>query len=233
MVIKAKKITKCIPHLYACVSCEKTFAGRSGLYQHVQNVHVGMKQKCEFCEKVLIGNYYVRQKHLLFCKGKPKKTVSYCLLNTQLFCLTTLTYPAHAVIIIQRLIKLLRAKSINDSVKSSTISELLTELDDHLVIWSILKGIGQQIDKQKEKQWLTVEPRKLRTILNGLLSQMDNMPDRLRQYELYNHVKRVIPDYLKANLLMVELKSEALKERHWKQLMKRMNVVWNLNDLTF
>jgi hypothetical protein len=191
-----------------------------------------MKQKCEFCQKVLTGNYYVRQKHLTYCKGKPKKTVSYFQLNTQLSCLTTITHPANAILIIKRLIKLF-SKSINDSVKSSTISELLTELDDHLIIWSILKDIGQQIDKQKEKQWLTVEPRQLPTILDGLLSQMEVMLERLRQYELYNHVKRVIQDYLKANLLMVELKSEALKERHWKQLMKRMNVVWNLNDLTF
>jgi dynein heavy chain 1, cytosolic len=37
---------------------------------------------------------------------------------------------------------------------------------------------------------------------------------------------------LKTNLLIIDLKSEALKDRHWKQLMKRMNVVWNLNDLT-
>lgn len=34
------------------------------------------------------------------------------------------------------------------------------------------------------------------------------------------------------NLLVIELKSEALKDRHWKQLMKEMNVSWSLNDLT-
>lgn len=34
------------------------------------------------------------------------------------------------------------------------------------------------------------------------------------------------------NVLIVELKSEALKERHWKQLMKRLNVNWVLSELT-
>ncbi len=33
---------------------------------------------------------------------------------------------------------------------------------------------------------------------------------------------RPVKDCLKANVLVVELKSEALKDRHWKQLMKRM-----------
>ena len=34
------------------------------------------------------------------------------------------------------------------------------------------------------------------------------------------------------NMLVTELKSEALKERHWKQLMKRLRVMWQLHDLT-
>ena len=34
------------------------------------------------------------------------------------------------------------------------------------------------------------------------------------------------------NMLVVELKSEALKERHWKQLMKRLRVNWVLSELT-
>ena len=33
-------------------------------------------------------------------------------------------------------------------------------------------------------------------------------------------------------MLIVELKSEALKERHWKQLMKRLHVNWVLSELT-
>ena len=33
-------------------------------------------------------------------------------------------------------------------------------------------------------------------------------------------------------MLIVDLKSEALKERHWKQLMRRLRVSWVLTDLT-
>ena len=38
-------------------------------------------------------------------------------------------------------------------------------------------------------------------------------------------------NYFKVNVLVVELKSEALKERHWKQLMRRLRVNWVLSDL--
>lgn len=33
-------------------------------------------------------------------------------------------------------------------------------------------------------------------------------------------------------MMIVELKSDALKERHWKQLMKKLRVNWVLSDLT-
>ena len=33
-------------------------------------------------------------------------------------------------------------------------------------------------------------------------------------------------------MLVTELKSEALKERHWKSLMKRLRVNWVLSELT-
>lgn len=32
--------------------------------------------------------------------------------------------------------------------------------------------------------------------------------------------------------MIVELKSEALKERHWKQLTRRLGVSWTLSELT-
>jgi hypothetical protein len=34
------------------------------------------------------------------------------------------------------------------------------------------------------------------------------------------------------NQIVIELKSEALKERHWKQMMKQLKVNWTLTDLT-
>lgn len=33
-------------------------------------------------------------------------------------------------------------------------------------------------------------------------------------------------------MLVIELKSEALKDRHWKQLMKRLHVNWVVSELT-
>lgn len=127
------------------------------------------------------------------------------------------------------------ALELRDSISNPNdlrITVSIEELQDLKGVWSELAKIWQQIDEQKDKQWLTVQPRKLRASLDGMLAQMRDMPSRLRNYDSYNHVKKLLQDYVKMNILLAELKSEALKERHWKQLMKRMGVQWNLNDLT-
>ena len=108
----------------------------------------------------------------------------------------------------------------------------LEELIDLKGVWNELMLIWKQINELKEKQWITIQPRKLRQSLEELVQQLTNLPQRLRQYDSYQHVKNVLQQYIKVNILVTELKSEALKERHWKQLMRRMSIIWNLNEMT-
>lgn len=108
----------------------------------------------------------------------------------------------------------------------------LEELQDLKGVWSELAKIWDQIDQMKEQPWLSVQARKLRKQLDGLLNQLKELPARLRQYASYEYVKRVLMGYTKVNVLIVELKSDALKERHWKQLMRALRVHWVLSELT-
>lgn len=106
------------------------------------------------------------------------------------------------------------------------------ELQDLRGVWSELSRIWTQIDETREKPWLSIQPRKLRQQLDAMSTQLKELPARLRQYASYEYVKKMLQNYTKVNILIVELKSDALKERHWKQLMKQLRVNWVLSDLT-
>ena len=105
------------------------------------------------------------------------------------------------------------------------------ELQDLKGVWSELAKIWEQIDEMKEKPWLSIQPRKLRAQLDQLLTQLKDLPARLRQYASYEYVKKMLQGYTKVNMTIVELKSDALKERHWKTLMRQLRVNWVLSDL--
>lgn len=120
--------------------------------------------------------------------------------------------------------------ALNTSEDRMTVA--YEELQDLKGVWSELAKIWEQIDDMKEKPWLSIQPRKLRNQLDSLITQLKELPVRLRQYASYEYVKRLLQSYTKVNMTIVELKSDALKERHWKQLMRQLRVNWVLSDLT-
>lgn len=54
----------------------------------------------------------------------------------------------------------------------------------------------------------------------------------MRTYAAFIHLQNTIKTYLKYNGIVMDLKSEALRDRHWKELKKRLNSNWIFHELT-
>lgn len=104
--------------------------------------------------------------------------------------------------------------------RHTRLNPIFEELRDLKAVWTALSGIWSQIAELREMSWATVQPRKLRQHIDGLLSSTKDMPTRMRQYAAFEYVQDVLRGLLKSNSIISELKSEALKDRHWKQLFK-------------
>lgn len=48
---------------------------------------------------------------------------------------------------------------------------------------------------------------------------------------MFDQYKKVLTNYRKVNLTLTELKSEAMKPRHWKDLLQRLRIKCSFNDL--
>lgn len=104
------------------------------------------------------------------------------------------------------------------------LEPVFEELRDLKAVWTALSGIWSQISELREMAWATVQPRKLRQHIDGLLTSTKDMPTRMRQYAAFEYVQDVLRGLLKSNALIAELKSDALKDRHWKQLFKSLKL---------
>lgn len=115
-----------------------------------------------------------------------------------------------------------RAKEALDLelTRHTRLDPVFEELRDLKAVWTALSGIWSQISELREQVWATVQPRKLRQHIDGLLSSTKEMPTRMRQYSAFEYVQDILRGLLKSNTIVSELKSEALKDRHWKQLFK-------------
>ncbi|KAF8758753.1 Dynein heavy chain [Rhizoctonia solani] len=119
-------------------------------------------------------------------------------------------------------------------VRHQRLDPVIEEMRDLKGVWTALSGIWSQIHELKDMVWATVQPRKLRQHIDGLIASTKELPNRMRQYAAFEYVQEVLKTRLKANTIVTELKSEALKERHWKQLFKSLRVPSNvtLSQLT-
>ena len=124
-----------------------------------------------------------------------------------------------------------RAKEALDLEHSTDLrlQPVTEELRDLKAVWTALSGIWSRLSQLREQPWSAVQPRKLRQELDSILASTRVMPSRMRQYAAFEFMQDTIKALLKANLLVSELKSEALRERHWSKLYKALRMPQVIN----
>jgi len=129
-----------------------------------------------------------------------------------------------------------RAKEALDMALTSEdrLDPVLEELQDLKSVWSSLSKVWQSINELKDQLWSSVVPRKIRQQLDNLLNSTKEMPSRMRTYAAFEYVQETMKQYMKVNPILSELKSEALKERHWKHIFKSLRIEgrWLLTEMT-
>lgn len=119
-----------------------------------------------------------------------------------------------------------RAKEALDleHTQDDRLEPVFEELRDLKTVWTALSGTWGQLAEIRDTNWSNVQPRKLRQQLDALLAQTRDMPSRMRQYAAFEYVQEHLRALLKSNAVISDLKSEAMRERHWRSLFKQLKV---------
>jgi dynein heavy chain 1, cytosolic len=104
----------------------------------------------------------------------------------------------------------------------TALAAILEEVQDFKSVWSALSTIWKSLNELRDILWNSVQPRKLRVSLDGLIKMTKEMPSRMRQYAAFEHIQNVLRQLLKVNPLLAELKSEAVRDRHWNKIFKAL-----------
>ncbi|CAG8238014.1 unnamed protein product [Penicillium salamii] len=117
-----------------------------------------------------------------------------------------------------------KAKEALDLAASaeSSLPPILEEVQDFMSVWAALATIWNSLNDLRDGLWTSVQPRKLRQALDNLIKMTKEMPSRMRQYAAFEHIQNVLRQLLKVNTLLSDMKSEAVKERHWHKIYKSL-----------
>lgn len=132
----------------------------------------------------------------------------------------------------ERVKKAKEALDLDHGAWEDLLKPIEEEISDLTSVWNELSASWKQIEQLKETAWSAIMPRKIRHSLEELQTNLKNLPNRVRTYDSFTHLQNTIKNYLKYNGIIVDLRSEALRERHWKDLRKRLNATWIYNELT-
>ncbi|KAG6004495.1 Dynein heavy chain cytoplasmic [Claviceps maximensis] len=104
----------------------------------------------------------------------------------------------------------------------SSLDATLEEIRDFQSVWSNLSTIWASLNETRDILWTAVQPRKIRSKIDDLIKGTKEMPSRMRQYAAFEHVQSVLRGFLKVNPTLSDLKSDAIRERHWIKIYKQI-----------
>ena len=107
------------------------------------------------------------------------------------------------------------------------------ELKDLHEVWAALQGGWQVIEDLMDLSWSAVQPHKVRRTLEDLVVQLQKLPARVRSYEAYDRMRGMVKKCQAATLVLADLRSEAIKDRHWRLILDKLQLKSvRLADLT-
>lgn len=104
----------------------------------------------------------------------------------------------------------------------TVLNDLYDEVADFKQVWANIGTIWGSLSDLREELWTSIQPRKLRKILEDRSGDLKAMPAKLRQYQAFDHVQSTLKQLLKDNTLLTELRADHIRERHWVKIFKQL-----------
>lgn len=131
----------------------------------------------------------------------------------------------------------------------AALDSMQLEIKDLKAVWDAVALVQSQVLAIDNTSWASfqvsaraailikahpLQPRALRHALDDLSKQLLGMPNKLRMYAAYTDIQERVKERLAMHPILGELKSEIMRDRHWRQLWKELRPakVLNLNRLS-
>ncbi|KAF4654456.1 hypothetical protein FOZ61_008250 [Perkinsus olseni] len=106
-----------------------------------------------------------------------------------------------------------------DCSNQRRLDPLREDVSNLRAVWEGLGGVHHKLSDISDTPWPAVVPKKVKNSLEQLLEELAQLPDALRQYDAYDDLRTRVNAALSLHPMIADLKSEALKDRHWKQIL--------------
>jgi dynein heavy chain len=105
-----------------------------------------------------------------------------------------------------------------------TSREIVDEVGDLLrdfrVLWDCNENVVETIDNAKQTTWQDLNSDEFEDAARGLVQSVRRLPKSVRMSDAFRGLDRVAKEFLSTCPLITSLRSPAMRERHWRELME-------------
>ena len=119
-----------------------------------------------------------------------------------------------------------------DASGENLVTGCLEEMYDLKEVWTAMQVPYGSLDELKDILWSSCVTRKLRKSLDQVVDDLRSLPSRVRQYDVYTYFHDTVKKYISSHAILSDLKTDALKDRHWKVILKNLGINVPFSELT-
>jgi dynein heavy chain 1, cytosolic len=105
------------------------------------------------------------------------------------------------------------------------------EIKNYKDVWMSLNAVWSKLEKHRDTPFIAVIPEKLKNEMQEALNELALFPNKLRQYEAYDSVKTKITHLKKINMIIQDMRTDAIKERHWRGILSKLGIRKGINEM--
>ena len=109
----------------------------------------------------------------------------------------------------------------SDPNKLNNLSEEIKDLED---VWGELNKIYSKIDEKKDLPFQAINADYIKKDLEEALEKINQLPDKYHSYDAFEITKNKLQNYKKVNSIIGDLRTDAIKERHWRVILKELKI---------
>ena len=104
-------------------------------------------------------------------------------------------------------------------------------IKDHQEVWNALSKIWEKVIDIGEILFAALVPKKVKESLRSILEEFQELPTKYKQYDSYEDMRGRVSRFQNMQNIIIDLKGEAMKQRHWTRLLRQLRIKIPFNEL--
>ena len=102
----------------------------------------------------------------------------------------------------------------------AVMAEVVDLLKEYRQLWSVIKNIHSVIDNTRRVTWADLDPEEFEDSAKGCVQSLRRLSKGVKSSDAFKGADKVVKEFLTTCPLIISLRSPAMRERHWREIMK-------------